>query len=511
MIVSRINKTKGSNIEKGFSLIILTIVIVSILLTFNSNPFSNRLDAHDSSMFLYFGKGMSEGMVPYKDIFDHKGVVLFFIQYLASIVGFGNIFIGIFVIQAVFLVVAIIYLYKIGILLTKSYTVSSLILLISTGLFAELYEGGNLSEEYALTFITISLFYFIKEIMADSLKNQTYFFLGLMGGLVFFMRMNMISLWAVFCIGIAIREMMTKNYKVLAKKALLIFLGGIFVVAIAFSYSIITNSFSEMIYQTFTLNLEYSSVTFSERISSFRFFFELFSVYGMPLISAFMLAVYFIRSKYLTKSQRTIILSILISLILNFFTIILSGRNYRHYATTGIPFLLAAQFIVVSFYSTKLSKKNNLLALCTVVIFMVPAFVPTVAERINNVVRKDMPIFQQEQLDIADYINKNSSENDVIYVHAIDANIYLHANRFSNSQFFVLPSLNYEEFPDLKNQFIHSMENNPPKFIVISKNSYLSDNPNNTRLNKVVIDKIQSNYIQIGKFDKNYYLFELNL
>jgi len=142
---------------------------------------------------------------------------------------------------------------------------------------------------------------------------------------------------------------------------------------------------------------------------------------------------------------------------------------------------------------------------------MVPAFVPTVAERINNVVRKDMPIFQQEQLDIADYINKNSSENDVIYVHAIDANIYLHANRFSNSQFFVLPSLNYEEFPDLKDQFIHSMENNPPKFIVISKNSYLSDNPNNTRLNKDVIDKIQSNYIQIGKFDKNYYLFELNL
>ena len=64
--------------------------------------------------------------------------------------------------------------------------------MISTGLFAELYEGGNLSEEYALTFIAISLFYFIKEIMADSLKNQTYFFLGLMGGLVFFMRIHLL-------------------------------------------------------------------------------------------------------------------------------------------------------------------------------------------------------------------------------------------------------------------------------------------------------------------------------
>ena len=54
-------------------------------------------------MFLYFGKGISEGLIPYKDMFDHKGIVLFFIQYIANIVGLGNIFLGIFLVEAVFI------------------------------------------------------------------------------------------------------------------------------------------------------------------------------------------------------------------------------------------------------------------------------------------------------------------------------------------------------------------------------------------------------------------------
>ena len=89
--------------------------------------------------------------------------------------------------------------------------------MISSGLFSELYEGGNLSEEYALTFISISMYYFLKEIIGDSLKSYHYFLLGLMGGLVFFIRLNMISLWVVFCIGIAVREIIKSFVSLLEK------------------------------------------------------------------------------------------------------------------------------------------------------------------------------------------------------------------------------------------------------------------------------------------------------
>lgn len=112
MKVTRSNSSKSLNTEKIFSFMLVLLSFVLILLTLNSNVFSNRIDAHDSSMFLYFGKGISEGLIPYKDMFDHKGIVLFFIQYIANIVGLGNIFLGIFLVEAVFLLIALIFLYK---------------------------------------------------------------------------------------------------------------------------------------------------------------------------------------------------------------------------------------------------------------------------------------------------------------------------------------------------------------------------------------------------------------
>ncbi|MCW3745251.1 hypothetical protein OM428_11320 [Enterococcus gallinarum] len=120
---------------------------------------------------------------------------------------FGNIFSG-----GSFLLIALIFLYKTSYLVSRNHLICGVVILISSGLFSELYEGGNLSEEYALTFISISMYYFLKEIIGDSLKSYHYFLLGLMGGLVFFIRLNMISLWVVFCIGIAVREIIKKKF-----------------------------------------------------------------------------------------------------------------------------------------------------------------------------------------------------------------------------------------------------------------------------------------------------------
>ncbi|MDU4624851.1 MAG: prepilin-type cleavage/methylation protein [Enterococcus gallinarum] len=508
MKVTRSNSSKSLNTEKIFSFMLVLLSFVLILLTLNSNVFSNRIDAHDSSMFLYFGKGISEGLIPYKDMFDHKGIVLFFIQYIANIVGLGNIFLGIFLVEAVFLLIALIFLYKTSYLVSRNHLICGVVILISSGLFSELYEGGNLSEEYALTFISISMYYFLKEIIGDSLKSYHYFLLGLMGGLVFFIRLNMISLWVVFCIGIAVREIIKKSFVSLFRKAFYIFLGGMSIVLLIIVFSIMTNSVEEMIFQTFTLNMQYSSTSLKERVAAFIFFFGLFSVYGLPIWFTVLFSKIVIKYREMEVEKRSVIVLILIALILNLFTIVVSGRNYRHYGITEIPFLIVLQCIAMGFYSKKFSRKKNLIVMFVFLFSMLPIFLPTVGERINNVNRKETPSYQSEQLDIARYIKNHSNEDEQIYVHAIDANIYLQSNRFSNSKFFVLPSLNYEEFPKLKNQFTNSLQKNPPKFIVISKNSFLEEHPNDRKLNKILIEKIKQDYHKVDAFDKSYYVFE---
>ena len=45
-------------------------------------PGNNRPPAEDSSVFLYIGKRMLEGKLPYRDLFDHKGPILYLIEVL---------------------------------------------------------------------------------------------------------------------------------------------------------------------------------------------------------------------------------------------------------------------------------------------------------------------------------------------------------------------------------------------------------------------------------------------
>ena len=45
-------------------------------------PGNNRPPTEDSSVFLYIGKRMLEGKLPYRDLFDHKGPILYLIEVL---------------------------------------------------------------------------------------------------------------------------------------------------------------------------------------------------------------------------------------------------------------------------------------------------------------------------------------------------------------------------------------------------------------------------------------------
>ena len=67
-------------------------------ITLALSPFNNLSPGTDSSVFLYIGREMLHGSVPYRDLFDHKGVVLYFIEYLGYLIGFGNK-IGVWIIE----------------------------------------------------------------------------------------------------------------------------------------------------------------------------------------------------------------------------------------------------------------------------------------------------------------------------------------------------------------------------------------------------------------------------
>ena len=83
-----------------------------------------------------------------------------------------------------------------------------------------------------------------------------------------------------------------------------------------------------------------------------------------------------------------------------------------------------------------------------------------------------------------------------------DANIYLMSNRYSNSRFFVLPAINYLNFPSLSEEFKESLARNKPKFIV-TRNGVLSTTSNDNYLDKAVFNATQQDYIIVKYFENS--------
>ncbi|WP_125605455.1 hypothetical protein [Lapidilactobacillus bayanensis] len=189
---------------------ILLMSYLIVIFSFRTSPLSNILSAHDSTMFMYFGKAMNSDKTPYLDMFDHKGIFLFWIQQVASSIGGSNYSLGVWIIECLFFAIFMFFVFKICLLLTKDIVVSSVSFLLLLGTIISSFNGGNLSEEYAIVFISIAFYLFTKIIIENKQTNFSLFLIGATGGITFFIRSNMIALWLVYCLALLVIGLVEK-------------------------------------------------------------------------------------------------------------------------------------------------------------------------------------------------------------------------------------------------------------------------------------------------------------
>jgi hypothetical protein len=134
------------------------------------------------------GQGALFGRIPLIDMFDQKGPILYFIQFLGQWLSYGKM--GIFVLQVLNLTIflgivnAIIKLWDVKHQVFQWFVF--LVLLMAT------FEGGNLCEEWSLNFQMIPLYLFLKDIKRNTLVRSYWhtFIYGLCFAVILFIRPN---------------------------------------------------------------------------------------------------------------------------------------------------------------------------------------------------------------------------------------------------------------------------------------------------------------------------------
>ena len=153
---SSVNSGISGKSARRTQLVFCVCIALSVSTLFRLFPGNHRLPMEDSSVFLYIGQQMKAGKVPYLDLFDHKGPVLYFIQYLGVLIAEKN-FTGVWILEVLNILATAALMLKLGQITGGKQSSIRLAILVVLGACGwKVWQGGNLTEEYALPWITLA-------------------------------------------------------------------------------------------------------------------------------------------------------------------------------------------------------------------------------------------------------------------------------------------------------------------------------------------------------------------
>lgn len=182
---------------------------------------TNGESGTDSSVFMTVAMMMDKGYMPYRDSFDHKGPLIYLINYVGRKIA---VYRGVWVLEFLFLLITVCYLYKTARILCRR-KIACLVIVVQMALLKRYFEGGNLAEEYALPFISVALFIFMDYFVNQTVNRFRLLICGICFGCVCLLRINMIAVWTVCCIVILTQCIEGKKWKELWEYILYFVLG----------------------------------------------------------------------------------------------------------------------------------------------------------------------------------------------------------------------------------------------------------------------------------------------
>lgn len=415
----------------------------------------------DSAVYKTVAFYIDQGYMPYKDTFDHKGPLLYIYNWLGMQISYWR---GIWVIEFLSLLCTFGILYKTA-RLCCGRLLSCFTLLAEAVLLSEYFEGGNMVEEYALPFIAAALYIFLDYFLNQVVCRGRLLVCGLSFGAVCLLRINMISIWIVFCIAVFADAVCHKKYREIRYFIAYFVVGAGIICIPILAWLVVNGAFEDFIADYFLFNFSYSSNSVrANGLNKWKTF--LFYLNEPFLLTAVSCTAYLcvVRKKLLDYAYG---MGILISLIL----ISISGKSYGHYGITLVPLLGYPFGVIGRMIENELKRGSSwivagLLILMSVSVF--PAWLEITGCAVESYIQRDM---QFEETDIRNKIinvvAENTTEDDFITVYGNMDVIYARSRRLSASKYSYqdpiggINSAVYDEY-------FAELEETSPKLIIIT-------------------------------------------
>ena len=237
------------------ALILMSVAFLYFFST-STSPYSNSL-GDDSAIFQAVGKGWAEGLMPYVDLFENKGALIFLIDALGYMIYPRY---GIFLLQIPATYISFLFTWRsLGIFLSGKAR-------IAAALFMFIYHvnysfDGNRTEEWSMPFLMASTYFLLRGLKTEKFSCPPI--VGLINGLGFgvCVMLRMLNAAPLCCCALlsAIFLLRAGEFKVLPKNILNFCAGTVIIVLPFVIYFAAHGALYDAFYGTILLNVLYSA------------------------------------------------------------------------------------------------------------------------------------------------------------------------------------------------------------------------------------------------------------
>ncbi|NCP87906.1 MAG: hypothetical protein CO094_07370 [Anaerolineae bacterium CG_4_9_14_3_um_filter_57_17] len=318
------------------------LILMTIAFLAPVAPPNLPLPGRDEGVFLYVGQQINAGQIPYRDVWDHKGPLIYYINALGLALT-GSVW-GVWLLEVAFLLAGSWLAYAtLKKLFGAPIAFASSVCWLA-GLQITL-DGGNTIEEFALLFEFLALYLFFR-VAAETRHFWNEFFIGVCAALAFALRPNNIGIYLAIGSFFLLIIVFSKAERSHAARQLLgMALGCIGVLTALGLYFIWQNAFAQLYDALFVYNYYYSRQVLARK-AALKIFNSL--VYGLqrlqflPILGAAGIlnaGGYLALNRTFTNPRARLALLLALAVPMQLILAVMSGRQYLHYYAAWLSVL----------------------------------------------------------------------------------------------------------------------------------------------------------------------------
>lgn len=498
-------KNNKTSIKIFLEILLLCFLTLSIK---SNNSFLYGFNMWDDpNAFLTVGRSMLDGKVIYRDIFEQKGPLFYFIYMIGALISPNN-FYGVFLLEVVFAAVGVWFSHKIVKLYVKN-DKKALIISLIFGILVTSSNAivmGGTTEEFCFPLFMISIYYFFRYLKSGEMSYKQFRLVGFVAGCILLIKFNLLGMWFGFMATYFFEKICSKKYKEAILNSVNFLLGMAVPFIVTNVYMWVNNALFEFYGAYFFCNIKLYTSSYCEDFwYIIRFILAVLGSFvnsGAALILTLLCMWPWILAKLSKSKKENVYFGIMV--IFTLFGIFAGIRTYPYYSLPLlyvfiIPITLVLDILISekSVDSFRIKHQIFVAIAALLIIFRMDFY--------NQffLVPKDEILLKE----YADIINQEENPT-LVNMGGLDVGLYLFADVLPSTYFFELQNYSYEKFPYIIDSFKKYIANKETMFIVFFTFDDLDEIYNEyTELNK--------NYNLIKKdeydeyFGKKIYLFKV--